>query len=32
MINTEIEQEMIKPPLPPGPLKWVKEKSLQQHL
>lgn len=25
MINTEIEQEMIKPPLPPGPLKWVKE-------
>ena len=25
MINTEIEQEIIQPPLPPGPLKWVKE-------
>jgi general L-amino acid transport system permease protein len=25
MINTEIEQEIIQPPLPPGPLKWMKE-------
>ncbi len=25
MINAEIEQEIIQPPLPPGPLKWVKE-------
>ena len=25
MINTEIEQEVIQPPLPPGLIKWMKE-------